>query len=79
LATAIQGNHIAVSTIAWIQGKPAAIWDYALLVGIAVLLELAIQPVDNAVLQEIIVQPGTFAFLWMGSRDAAQIYTVQLM
>ena len=79
MAAAIQGNHVAVSTIAWIQGKPAATSDHALLVGIAALLGLAIQLVDNAALRDIIVQPGTFAFSWMGSRNAAQIHTAQRM
>ncbi|KAH8786840.1 hypothetical protein BGZ57DRAFT_851335 [Hyaloscypha finlandica] len=71
------GNRVVVPTIAWIQGKPAATSDHALLVGIAALLGLAIQLVENAALRDIIVQPGTFAFSWMGSRNAAQIHTAQ--
>lgn len=78
-AAAIQDNHVAVSTIARIQEKPAATSDHALLVGIVALLGLAIQKVGNAALLEIIVQPGTFAFSWMGRRNAARIHTAQLM
>jgi hypothetical protein len=75
----MQGNHVAVSITAWIQEKPAATSDHALLAGIVAVLGLAIQKVENAALLEIIVQPGMSAFSWMGSRDAARICTAQLM
>ena len=78
-SAAIQGNHVAVSTIAWVQEKPAATSDHAPLAGIVALLGLAIQRVDNAALLEIIAQPGMFVFSWMGPRNAARIYTAQLM
>jgi hypothetical protein len=78
-AAATRANHVVVSTIARIQEKPVVTSDHVLLDGIAALLELAIQKVDNAALLGIIVQLGTFAFSWMGRRNAARIHAAQLM